>query len=41
MTHDDHPIDNYTEEEPWYDACTDDELSCEDGDNDHWNGDIG
>ena len=25
----------------WHNACTPDELSCEDGDNDHWNGDIG
>ena len=25
----------------WYDACSADELSCEDGDNDHWDGDIG
>jgi len=33
--------DHYTEEEPWYDACTPDETSCEDGDNDHWDGDIG
>ena len=41
QNHDDYTIDNYTEEEHWYDSCTPDELSCEDGDNDHWNGDIG
>ena len=28
-------------DDDWTDACTPDELSCEDGDNDHWNGDIG
>ena len=25
----------------WWDACSPDELSCEDGDEDHFNGDLG
>ena len=28
-------------ENAWMDACTPDELSCEDDDDCHWNGDIG
>ena len=32
--------DDY-DENAWMDACTPDELSCEDGDDDHWDGDIG
>ena len=32
--------DNYDEND-WMDACDHDELSCEDGDDDHWNGDLG
>ena len=27
--------------EDWSDLCDHDELSCEDGDDDHWNGDLG
>ena len=29
------------DENAWMDACTHDELYCEDGDDDHWNGDLG
>ena len=29
------------EDENWWDACSPDELSCEDGDWDHFNGDLG
>ena len=25
----------------WTDGCSSDELSCEDGDNYHWNSDLG
>ena len=32
--------DDY-DENAWMDACDPDELSCEDGDDDHWNGDLG
>ena len=33
--------DNDYNENDWMDACSHNELSCEDGDDDHWNGDRG